>query len=92
MTTRRLIADFDTWAAMRSRFRWDVPKHFNIAERCCDSWAARSPDKLAIRHLASDGTVKDWSYGDLKAASDGLALSLLAQGVGNTVVSPSIIT
>ena len=82
MTTRRLIADFDTWPAMRSRFRWGVPKHFNIAERCCDSWAARSPDKLAIRHLASDGTVKDWSYGDLKAASNGLALSLLAQGVG----------
>lgn len=67
---------------MRAAFRWPVPDCFNIAERCCDSWAEKLPDKLAIRHLAEDGTVQDWSYGRLKQASDALALALTARGVG----------
>ena len=91
---RRLIGDIgDTgciggngskgdWAAMRARFQWRVPERFNIAERCCDSWARAHPDKTAIIHVRADGDTQHWSYGQLKDASDRLAVSLAARGVG----------
>ena len=67
---------------MRARFQWRVPAHFNIAERCCDSWARAQPNKTAIIHVHADGEVQRWSYGQLKDASDRLATSLAARGVG----------
>lgn len=70
------------WPAMRAGFEWAVPEHFNIAERCCDSWAAVAPDRVAIVHIGSDGGRQAWTYGQLKRASDGLAASLRARGVG----------
>ena len=66
---------------MRRGLRWRIPARFNIAERCCDSWAARAPGRLAVTHVGADGARADWSYGDLKRASDGLAASLRARGV-----------
>lgn len=66
---------------MRAAFRWQVPKQYNIAERCCDSWALAEPDRLAIIHVDDDYAVKRWTYGELKRASDRLALSLRARGV-----------
>ncbi|KMW56397.1 Acetyl-coenzyme A synthetase [Candidatus Rhodobacter oscarellae] len=65
---------------MRAGFSWDIPAAYNIAERCCDSWAARQPDRVAIVDL-SGGARAEWTYGQLKRASDGLAASLRARGV-----------
>ncbi|MDJ0824527.1 MAG: AMP-binding protein [Rhodobacter sp.] len=78
---RRVLPRIGDWAAMRAGFRWQVPARFNIAERCCDSWAARAPERLALTHLGADGTRRDWTYRQLKEASDGLAASLRARGV-----------
>ena len=66
---------------MRSQFRWDIPEQFNIAERCCDSWAAVAPDRVAIVHRGSDGGRTTWTYGQLKQASDGFAARLRRRGV-----------
>ncbi len=79
--SRRLIAPGQSWAEMRAGFRWDIPENFNISERCCDSWALAEPGRVALTHVAADGQAQDWSYGDLKAASDKLAASFRAQGV-----------
>ncbi len=64
---------------MRAGFRWRIPARFNIAERCCDSWAAAEPDRVAVVHVGGERRV--WTYGQLKRASDGLAASLRARGV-----------
>ncbi len=69
------------WAALRAQFQWPHPAQHNIALRCCDSWAARAPDKTALIDVASDGTVRHWSYGELARASDRLAQSFRARGV-----------
>jgi acetyl-CoA synthetase len=74
---------FDTlrttpWAARRAAFRWSIPPGFSIPETCCDNWAAREPDRLALSDLSSG---QDWSYGQLKSASDALAQSFLARGL-----------
>lgn len=79
---RRLIRGGSNWAAMRAEFRWQVPEYFNIAERCCDSWAGANPDRVALTHVGADGRAQDWSYGQLKDASGRLAASFAARGVG----------
>jgi len=70
------------WDDLRARFRWAVPGRYNIAERCCDSWAAADPQRIAIVQIDADGRREVWTYGQLKAASDGLAAAFQARGVG----------
>ena len=81
MKQRRVLPQLGDWARMCAGFRWDAPKKYNIAERCCDSWAATDPDRVAIVHLDGFGGRQVWTYGQLKRASDGLAASLRARGV-----------
>jgi len=80
--SRRVLPRIGDWGAMRDGFSWRIPRAFNMAERCCDSWAIADPSRLAIRHIGADGVGVDWSFGQLKRASDGLAASLRARGVG----------
>jgi acetyl-CoA synthetase len=63
---------------MRAGFRWDVPQRFNIAAACCDDWARRSPDKIALIDL-DDG--RRWTYAALAEASGRLATALAARGL-----------
>lgn len=67
---------------MRAAFRWDIPAKFSIAERCCDSWAAVDPDRIALTHICPDGIPEDWSFGRLKEASDKFATVLRDAGLG----------
>ncbi|MFW5641139.1 MAG: AMP-binding protein [Roseicyclus sp.] len=82
---RRLLSrprrDAGTWERLREGFAWAIPETVNIAHLCCDSWAAVAPERLAVRHVCADGTRSDWSYGDLRRASDRLAAALAARGV-----------
>ena len=79
---RRLIPHQTEWHSMRAAFRWRLPARFNIARAACDDWAACEPGKLAITHLQGDGSAQDWTYGQIKGASDALSLALADQGVG----------
>lgn len=64
---------------MRAGFHWPALARFNIADACCDSWAAAAPDRVALIDL-SEGEAP-WTYGRLKAASDRLANAFAARGV-----------
>ncbi|MDJ0626906.1 MAG: AMP-binding protein [Rhodobacter sp.] len=79
--SRRVLPRIGDWAGMRAGFRWRVPAKFNIAERCCESWARRAPGRAAVTHIGADGSRTVWTYGQLKRASDGLAASFRARGV-----------
>ena len=68
-----------TWAERRAAFRWNIAPGFSIPDACCDAWARHSPNRLALRDLSAG---QDWTYGQLKAASDALAQSFRARGVG----------
>ena len=67
---------------MRVGFAAAIPAHAArmgpIWLSCCDSWAAVLPGRVAIRDLDQG---RDWTYGDLKQASDRLASALAAHGV-----------
>ena len=80
MHNRRLFQSQDDWEKLRARFTWAWPQDFNIAQACCDDWAAEFPDRIAITDI-SDQAHKDWSYGSLKDASDRLASAFTAAGI-----------
>lgn len=65
---------------MRAAFSWDIPQQLNIADVCCDRWARAEPGRVAVRHLGERR--EEWTYGQLKSASDALAATLAANGVG----------
>ncbi|WP_343082179.1 AMP-binding protein [Ostreiculturibacter nitratireducens] len=78
---RRLMRVGEDWETLRASFRWHVPDRFNIAERCCDSWASAFPGRVALIDLGEGGDVRRWTYGELKEASDRLANSFAARGL-----------
>ncbi len=79
---RRLLAEGAAWAVLLDGFRWRVPARFNIAEACCDSWAEIQPDRVALIDHRADGSLRTWSYGALRDASDRLAAAFRARGLG----------
>lgn len=64
-----------------SAFRWRIPATYNIAVDVCEKWAAVEPDRPAIFHVRSDGSVEPWSYGRLSRAAHRLSNVLVARGV-----------
>ena len=63
--------------AMR-RFRWPRPAKFNIGRAVCE----RHPSKaLALIVENADGSVRNWTFGELLAASSRLANALAANGI-----------
>jgi acetyl-CoA synthetase len=41
-----------------------------------------APDRIAVVHIGQDGARRTWTYGQLKQASDAMAVALRAAGVG----------
>ncbi len=70
------------YAELYAGFRWRIPERYNIGIDVCDRWARTEPDRVAIIDRGADGTVRRWSYGELKTASDRLAAGLRARGIG----------
>jgi len=62
-------------------FTWDIPETYNIAASVSDRWAATDPDRLAIRHVNTDGSRQDWSHLKLWRAANRFANALTAKGV-----------
>lgn len=79
--TPRLMDRDWNWQQARQDFRWAIPDYFNIAEVCCDRWARSVPTRLALVHIAEDGTAMRYSFAQLKRASDQFANVLRAYGV-----------
>ncbi len=76
-----MLTRADTYADLVARFQWEIPERFNIAEACCDRWAAGEPERIAIIHRRQDGGIDRISYGALREASNRLASVLTAAGV-----------
>ncbi|MBP6563852.1 MAG: AMP-binding protein [Neisseriaceae bacterium] len=61
--------------------RWaDLPEYFNIAESCCDRWAAE-PERVAIIQKNADGSVHHYTFLALQQQANRLANSLRQQGI-----------
>src|SRR5215475_6178761 len=63
--------------AMR-QFRWPRPERFNIGRAVCERHPGAA---LAMIVENADGSVRNWTFGQLLAASSRLANALKAQGI-----------
>ena len=70
----------DQYKRLYRDFRWAVPERFNIAQVCCERWAADSA-RTAILFEDANGATTRWSYRDLHDAANRLANALAALGV-----------
>jgi acetyl-CoA synthetase len=70
----------DQYPRLYRDFRWQVPRHFNIADVCCGRWA-REPQRTAILYEDAAGATARWTYRDLHLAANRLANGLRALGV-----------
>src|SRR5262249_5760527 len=69
-----------TYEECARRHRWSVPERLNIADIACDRHAD-GKGHLALLLLDQRGTLKDYTFDDLKALSDRLAGGLASIGV-----------
>ena len=67
---------------IRINFRWGIPARFNIADAICGQHARATPDAPALIIVASDGSARTFSYGEMETLSSRLANALAARGVG----------
>ena len=79
MTYDEAVARFDVEAA--TAFLSDEAGRFNAAEICCIRHA-RDSARVALRHRAPDGAMRDWTFAELDRASARFAGVLADLGVG----------
>ena len=73
----------DGYEALHSRFRWAVPKRFNMADVCARRWA-KDPEaarRTAVWACGTDQTDRAHSYGELQAQANRLSNVLVSLGV-----------
>ncbi|MCR9123815.1 MAG: acyl-CoA synthetase [Phyllobacteriaceae bacterium] len=73
-----MLPDAASYGELLDRFRWDVPKRFNMGAACCDRWAETEPDRTALIVDDEDRTV---SFGELQDLSNRMASLLATMGV-----------
>ena len=71
----------DSYAELTAHFQWDIPEYYNIGADVCDKWAEAEPARLALIHVAEDGTPEEYTFADIRRLSNHTANLLAAQGV-----------
>ncbi|MBG6157376.1 acetyl-CoA synthetase [Labrenzia sp. EL_159] len=70
--------DYDT---LKTRFQWSLPDTYNVAGVVSDAWAASDPQRLAIRHIRTNGTAEDWTHQALNRVANRLANAFRSLGI-----------
>ncbi len=60
---------------------WFTGGMVNLAHQCVDRWAARTPEAPAVIGESEDGSVRTWTYAELRRQTDRLARGLRSLGV-----------
>ena len=60
---------------------WFTGGTLNLAHQCVDRWASRTPDAPAVMGEGEDGSVRIWTYAELRDRTDRLARGLRSLGV-----------
>ncbi len=78
--TPLISPDYRDFDQAYADFKWQLPAHFNIAEAVCDRHVGLA-DKAAILYENEQGDTAEFTFGQLKQASNQLANALAAQGI-----------
>ena len=74
--------EFDSLDDFRKNYRVKVPDHFNFAYDVVDRWAEEEPDKPALLWTNDNGEEIQFSFKDMKNASDRTASFFQSIGIG----------
>src|SRR6266853_5450509 len=75
-----MLPRLDSYQAVRQCFAWQIPVFYNIGVDLCDKWAT-DPSRLALIHEQRNGTVRRYTFADLRRLSNQAANLLTASGV-----------
>src|SRR5215813_7116513 len=70
-----------SYGAAYDNFRWQIPRRYNIGVDVCDRHAALRPGATALIYEDGDGSVRPYSFGELRGLSNRLANALTAHGL-----------
>ena len=70
-----------TYEEVTKAFRWKIPSHYNIGIDVCDKWAY-DKQRIALIYQDPGGSVRKFTYRQLKTLSNRLANALKAGGIG----------
>jgi acetyl-CoA synthetase len=62
------------------KFSWQIPEYFNIADAVCDRWADDTT-RIAMTHENLDGSVKNFTFAEIKHYSNQFANLLNSLGL-----------
>lgn len=74
--------EFDSLEDFQNNFKVKVPENFNFAYDVVDAWAAEEPDKPALLWTNEEGEEIQFSFRDMKEASDRTASFFQSLGIG----------
>ncbi|WP_159839086.1 acyl-CoA synthetase [Burkholderia sp. 8Y] len=60
----------ESYEAELRAFRWNIPETYNIGVDVCDKWAASCPGDIALIHEHRDGTIRKFSFAQLRSESN----------------------
>ncbi|MGI9400953.1 MAG: AMP-binding protein [Rhizobiaceae bacterium] len=75
-----MLPELPTLEEITEAFAWQIPDSFNIGVSCCDVWAEREPERIALRQWNRGAAAVETSYGELKSRSDAFARYLVKNG------------
>ncbi|PCI05954.1 MAG: AMP-dependent synthetase [Hyphomicrobiales bacterium] len=82
----------DNFNEISKHFQWEIPGQFNMGVACCDVHAEATPEKTALLEWRPDNKPTNYSFQDLKTASNKLANALnklgFAQGDRLGIILP----
>jgi acetyl-CoA synthetase len=73
--------EFDSYEDFYANYCCKVPDNFNFAYDVVDEWARLYPEKLALLWTDDSGTMKSFTFTEIKRLSDKTANALLALGI-----------
>ncbi|MEQ1881391.1 MAG: acyl-CoA synthetase [Burkholderiales bacterium] len=75
-----MLPRLDNYEAVCREFAWRIPRHYNLGVDLCDKWA-REPSRLALIHEAHDGTIRRYSFEEIRRLSNRAANLFRSLGV-----------
>ena len=70
----------DSYEDICRKFDWQIPEYFNIADAVCDRWADDTT-RIAMTHENLDGSVKNFTFAEIKRYSNQFANLLNSLGL-----------
>ena len=70
-----------SYESLYREFRWRIPQRYNIGVDICDKWADGS-GRLALIYEKHDGTIRRYSFDELRRLSNRTANLFMACGLG----------